>query len=268
MCETCGCDDPAAAPRLTSFSADGEAAGCSGRELLLEQRVLAKNDEQAEQTRQWLAARSVLAVNLMSSPGSGKTTLLERTVRDLAGRWPLAVVEGDQESVRDAERIRAGGVPVVQVNTGRGCHLDADMVDRALRVLDPPADGVVFVENVGNLVCPALFDLGEGVRVVLTSVTEGEDKPLKYPHMFAQADLVLLTKCDLVPFLAVDVDRCIGLIRRINPAADVFTLAGLHLPAGVPGTEPEPGLAAWYAWLDARRRRPDARPRAAVAGRV
>ncbi|WP_261567008.1 hydrogenase nickel incorporation protein HypB [Frankia gtarii] len=279
MCETCGCDDPTAAPRLTSFPADAGEAGRSGhdhphehppadadadaddRTLRLEQRVLAKNDDLARRTREWLAARNVLAVNLMSSPGSGKTTLLERTVRGLAEGWPLAVVEGDQESVRDAERIRAGGIPVVQINTGRGCHLDADMVDRALRVLEPPEDAVVFVENVGNLVCPALFDLGEGARVVLTSVTEGEDKPLKYPHMFAQADLVLLTKCDLVPFLAVDVDRSIGLIRRINPAADVLTLSALHLPAGSAGADAEPGLSAWYAWLRARRPRTDARRR-------
>ncbi|CAJ61038.1 hydrogenase-3 accessory protein for metallocenter assembly with P-loop containing NTP hydrolase domain [Frankia alni ACN14a] len=249
-------------------AADTGAAGSPGRELLLEQRVLAKNDELAGQIRRRLAARDVLAVNLMSSPGSGKTTLLERTVRDLAGRWPLAVVEGDQESVRDAERIRAAGVPVVQVNTGRGCHLDADMVDRALRALDPPAEAVVFVENVGNLVCPALFDLGESARVVLTSVTEGEDKPLKYPHMFAKADLILLTKCDLVPFLAVDLDHCVGLIRRINPAAHVLALSGLHRPADTAGVEPESGLAAWYAWLRARRDRPDARPRAGAAGRV
>ncbi len=155
----------------------------------------------------------------------------------------------------------------MQINTGRGCHLDADMVDRALRVLEPPADAVVFVENVGNLVCPALFDLGEGARVVLTSVTEGEDKPLKYPHMFAQADLVLLTKCDLVPFLAVDVDRSIRLIRHINPAADVLTLSALHLPADSVGAAAEPGLCAWYAWLRARRARADARPRAGAGGR-
>jgi hydrogenase nickel incorporation protein HypB len=229
------------------------AADGGGRTLLLEQRVLARNDEVAAATRARLAARGVLAVNLMGSPGSGKTTLLERTVGDLAGRGPVAVVEGDQESVRDAERIRAGGVPVIQINTGRGCHLDATMMDRALNALDPPPNAVVLVENVGNLVCPALFDLGEGARVVLVSVTEGEDKPAKYPHMFAGADLVVLTKCDLLPFLTVDVDRLLAQVRRVNSQADVLAVSGLHVPSAAGDPAAGTGLAAWYAWLRVRR---------------
>ncbi|GGU50269.1 hydrogenase accessory protein HypB [Lentzea flava] len=191
----------------------------------LEHRVLARNDELARHNRDWLAARDVLAVNLMSSPGSGKTTLLERTIHDLGGSPVVSVVEGDQETARDAERIRATGCRVVQVNTGSGCHLDAAMVAKALRELDPPARSVVFVENVGNLVCPALFDLGERHRVVVTSVTEGEDKPLKYPHMFASADVVVLNKIDLLPHLDFEVGAFVRHLHRVNDRARLLPLS-------------------------------------------
>ncbi len=157
------------------------------RTIRLEQDILAKNNRLAERNRGWFEGRRILALNLMSSPGAGKTTLLERTIRDLGGELALAVIEGDQETLRDAERIRATGCKAVQINTGTGCHLDAEMLNRALKELDPPAGSVVMIENVGNLVCPALFDLGESARVVIMSVTEGEDKPLKYPHMFRAA---------------------------------------------------------------------------------
>ena len=171
--------------------------GLTGRTIVLEERVLGRNDALAARNRTDLAGRGVVAVNLMSSPGSGKTTLLERTVRELSARQcgaerRIAVVEGDQETLLDAERIRATGCPVVQINTGEGCHLDAAMLSRAVAELDPPAGSLLFVENVGNLVCPALFDLGETVRVVIMSTPEGADKPAKYPHMFRTADLVLI----------------------------------------------------------------------------
>ncbi len=243
MCATCGCGEDAG-PRLDGVGVHDHDHDehAHGNVVSLEQRVLAKNDRLAARTRAWLAERDVVALNLMSSPGSGKTTLLERTVRDLARQRPVAVVEGDQETALDAERIRATGVPVVQVNTGAGCHLDADMTQRALDALDPPRGALVLVENVGNLVCPALFDLGERARVVVVSVTEGQDKPLKYPHMFAAADLVLVNKTDLLPYVDFDVGVCATHARSVNPGVEVLALSATH------GT----GIAAWYAWIDAR----------------
>jgi hydrogenase nickel incorporation protein HypB len=213
-----------------------------GHTIALEQRVLAKNDELAGRTRRWLTARGIFAVNLMSSPGAGKTTLLERTITDLAGELGVSVVEGDQETLLDADRITATGCRVIQINTGSGCHLDAEMVDRGLRALDPPQQSVVFIENVGNLVCPALFDLGEAAKIVITSTTEGEDKPLKYPQMFAAADLVLLNKIDLLPHLSFDVDTCLAAIHRVNPRATVLQLSATK----------GDGLADWYTWLRAQ----------------
>ena len=186
----------------------------TARTIELQQKVLAKNDELADANRQWLRDRGILAVNLMSSPGSGKTTLLERTTRDLAGKMSISVIEGDQETALDAKRIQAAGSRVVQINTGVGCHLDAEMVAAGLRSLDPPSGSIVVIENVGNLVCPALFDLGEAAKVVLASVTEGADKPLKYPHMFRQADLVLLNKTDLLPYVDFDLKQYMSDLRR------------------------------------------------------
>jgi hydrogenase nickel incorporation protein HypB len=210
--------------------------------VLLEQRVLERNDELAGGNRRWLAERAVLAVNLMSSPGSGKTTLLERTVRDLGAELPVSVVEGDQETAFDAERIRAAGCRVVQVNTGAGCHLDAAMLAGALRVLEPVDRSVLFIENVGNLVCPALFDLGEGCRAVVMSVTEGADKPLKYPHMFRTADVVLLNKIDLLPYVDFDVAAFVGFLGQVRPAARVVQVSATR----------GDGTDDWYAWLRER----------------
>ncbi len=214
--------------------------------IAFEHAVLAKNDDLAAANRAWLTERGILALNLMSSPGSGKTTLLVRTIYDLAAsdgpELAVSVVEGDQETLLDAERIADTGASVIQINTGSGCHLDAAMVERGLRALDPPRRSVVFVENVGNLVCPALFDLGEAAKVVIISVTEGEDKPLKYPHMFAAADLVLLNKIDLLPYLEFDVERCVAGARRVNPGVEV-------LPLSASSGE---GLPAWYDWLRRR----------------
>ncbi|MCW2801167.1 MAG: Hydrogenase nickel incorporation protein HypB [Aeromicrobium sp.] len=207
--------------------------------LELETAVLAKNDELAADNRAWLSSRGIAAINLMSSPGAGKTSLLERTIRDNGPARQLSVIEGDQETVFDADRIRAAGARAVQINTGSGCHLDATMVRRGLDSLAPADGDLVVLENVGNLVCPALFDLGEAKKVVIISVTEGDDKPLKYPHMFAAADLVVVNKTDLLPYVDFDVDRCEKDARSLNP--DVT-----WLPMSVHSGE---GLDEWYGWL-------------------
>ncbi len=263
MCSTCGCSGDGG-PVVTDLDrphdhdhphhhdhdhdhgpSHGHAAAAAvtpapnTRMVDLELDVLAKNDLLAARNRGWFDGRGILALNLMSSPGAGKTTLLERTIRDLSAELSLSVIEGDQETLLDAERIRATGARVVQINTGSGCHLDADMLARGLRSLDPPAQSVVFIENVGNLVCPALFDLGEAAKVVIMSVTEGDDKPLKYPHMFRAADVLLLNKLDLLPYVNFDVDRCIDYARQINPAIEVLTLSATR------GDD----LDRWYDWL-------------------
>jgi hydrogenase nickel incorporation protein HypB len=205
----------------------------------LQTRVLAKNDALAARNRAWFAGREILAVNLVSSPGAGKTTLLERTIRDLQGDRPIGVLEGDQATTLDGDRIRAAGAPVVQVNTGTGCHLEADMVARGLVELRPPTGSMVLIENVGNLVCPAMFDLGERAKVVILSVTEGEDKPLKYPHMFRAATLMLINKIDLLPHVEFDPERVIGHARQVNP-----DIAALSVSARTGA-----GMAQWYDWL-------------------
>ncbi|WP_081577138.1 hydrogenase nickel incorporation protein HypB [Acidithiobacillus thiooxidans] len=214
-----------------------------GHLISLEARILDKNDRLAERNRGWLAGRGVFSLNLMSSPGAGKTTLLEKTLTELTNEFPLAVVEGDQETTYDAERIRQAGCNVVQINTGQGCHLEADMVAQGLREIDPATGSVVFIENVGNLVCPALFDLGESARVVILAVTEGEDKPAKYPHMFHGADLILINKIDLLPYLSFDLERCLGYLHEVAHHAEVLQISATT------GT----GLEPWFAWLRARR---------------
>ena len=216
----------------------------------VDRAVLDKNDRLAEYNRGWLAGRGVLALNLVSSPGAGKTTLLERTVHDLAAEFPVSVIEGDQETDADARRIRAAGCRAVQLNTGVGCHLDAAMVARGLAELDPAAGSVVFVENVGNLVCPALFDLGERAKVVVCSVPEGDDKPLKYPHMFRAGRVVLLNKTDLLPHVPFDAGRFEDAVRRVNPALRVIPVSALR----------GDGLGEWYGWVreQAARRQPAA----------
>lgn len=205
----------------------------------LEHRILAKNDLIAAQNRGWLKGRNILALNLVSSPGSGKTTLLTRTITDLQQQIPISVIEGDQETANDAERIQATGCPVIQVNTGTGCHLEAAMIERGLQALNPPLNSLLMIENVGNLVCPALFDLGEQAKVAILSVTEGEDKPLKYPHMFKASRVMVLTKTDLLPYVNFDVERCMAYARQVNPAIEIFQVSA------VTGA----GLEAWYSWL-------------------
>ena len=213
------------------------------RMVKIEQDILGYNNRYADQNRAAFAAKGLLALNLVSSPGSGKTTLLCRTATDLKERLPVAVIEGDQQTSFDADRIRATGVPALQVNTGKGCHLDAHMIGHAMESLELADEGVLFIENVGNLVCPAGFDLGEAAKVVILSVTEGEDKPLKYPDMFAAARLMILNKVDLLPHLSFDVEHCVSFARKVNPAIELIKLSA---------TSGE-GLEDWYNWIDARR---------------
>ena len=222
--------------------AHAHAPGMSqARMVQVEQDILGKNNEYAAANRRWFGERGILALNLVSSPGSGKTTLLTRTIDDLKGELGLSVIEGDQQTANDAERIRETGARALQINTGKGCHLDAHMIGHAIDSLQPEAGGVLFIENVGNLVCPAAFDLGEAHKVVILSVTEGEDKPVKYPDMFHAADLVLLNKIDLLPYLQFDVDKCIGYARRVNPGIKVLQVSA---------TTGE-GMENWYRWIRA-----------------
>ena len=225
-------------------AAHAHAPGLSqARMVQIEQDILGKNNQYANGNRRWFAERHILALNLVSSPGSGKTTLLTRTVSDLKQQYSVAVIEGDQQTANDAERIRATGVSAIQINTGKGCHLDAHMVGHALETLKPEPDSVLFIENVGNLVCPAGFDLGEAHKVVILSVTEGEDKPLKYPDMFHAADLMLLNKIDLLPYLQFNVEQCIDYARRVNPGIKVIQVSAT---TGA-------GMDQWYQWIAATR---------------
>ncbi len=259
MCSTCGCGDGDV--RVTTPGAATDAGHGHGdrhahnavhshdhvhlevdddlrtHTLELEVAVLAKNDGLAARNRAWFAERGITAFNLMSSPGAGKTTLLERTIA--ATDRAVSVIEGDQETLFDAERIKAAGARAVQVNTGAGCHLDATMVARALEQLRPEPMSIVFIENVGNLVCPALFDLGELRKVVVISVTEGDDKPLKYPHMFAAADLVVVNKTDLLPYVDFDMERLATDARKLNPDVTVVPVSA----------KTGDNLDAWLAWL-------------------
>jgi hydrogenase nickel incorporation protein HypB len=210
--------------------------------VAIEQDILAKNDRLAGDNRRWLLERHVFAVNFVSSPGAGKTTLLERTIRDLGGRLPIAVIEGDQATDRDARRIRAAGARAVQINTGAGCHLDAAMVARAIGDIEPVRASLLAIENVGNLVCPALFDLGERLKVVVASVTEGDDKPIKYPAMFRASDVAVLNKIDLLPYVEFDVAAFTERVREINGRARVFVLSATR----------GDGLTDFYSWLSAQ----------------
>ena len=207
--------------------------------IALEQAIMQKNDALADRNRAWFAGREILALNLVSSPGSGKTSLLERTILDRKKEYSIYVVEGDQQTANDAQRIKDSGAPSVQINTGTGCHLEADMVMEGLKILKPEIGGIVMIENVGNLVCPALFDLGETAKVAILSVTEGEDKPIKYPHMFQASDLMLLNKIDLLPYLDFDVEECLDYARQVNPNIEIIQLSA----------KTGEGMDAWYEWL-------------------
>ncbi|HEY5974390.1 MAG TPA: hydrogenase nickel incorporation protein HypB [Geobacteraceae bacterium] len=253
MCTTCGCsphdhqhphdhDHPAGGHHHHEPHQHHHETPVESRRVAVETDILAKNNRLAAGNRQLFSAKGLFVLNLVSSPGSGKTTLLERTLRDLTGSCRCAVIEGDQQTDNDAVRIAATGVPVKQINTGAGCHLDAHMVCHALDEFDLDNLDLLLIENVGNLVCPASFDLGEHHKVVVLSVTEGEDKPLKYPQMFHAADVMLLNKIDLLPHLDFDVARCIAYARQVSPALTVFQIS----------SRTGEGMDAWYGWLQER----------------
>jgi len=233
-------DHGAPATVLGALNARHAPGAGAARIVQVEQDILAKNNAYAAQNRGWFADRGIFALNLVSSPGSGKTTLLVRTIEALAGRVPVAVIEGDQQTSRDADRIRATGAPAVQINTGKGCHLDAHMVGHALATLRPAEGALLLIENVGNLVCPAAFDLGEAHKVVILSVTEGEDKPLKYPDMFRAADLMLLNKVDLLPHLAFDAAAAVDFAQRVRPGLRAIRVSATR----------GDGFDEWLAWLE------------------
>jgi len=221
-----------------------EIAGMSSERIIqVERDILGKNDRLAADNRARFHADEVLAFNLVSSPGAGKTSLLVRAVSELKDSFPIGVIEGDQQTSNDAERIRATGVAAIQVNTGKGCHLDAAMVGQAYDRLPWLNGGILFIENVGNLVCPAAFDLGEACKIVVFSTTEGEDKPLKYPDMFAAASLMLINKIDLAPVLDFDLARTVEYARRVNPGIEVMTVSA----------RTGEGFSAFYAWIRKRR---------------
>lgn len=238
--------DHAHEPAAIDFGAGPAGVHVAGlsqdRIVRIERDILSKNNDYARENRARLAQTQTFALNFVSSPGSGKTSLLVRTITDLKDRFPIAVIEGDQQTSNDADRIRATGAPAIQLNTGKGCHLDAHMVAHALDELKLETKGLLFIENVGNLVCPAAFDLGEAHKIVVLSVTEGEDKPLKYPEMFAASDLLLLNKADLLPHLDFDVGLCLANALKVNP--DLQTL--------VVSARSGEGLPAFYAWLEGR----------------
>jgi len=205
----------------------------------LEQDILQSNNLIAMQNRGFFEAKNILALNMVSSPGSGKTSFLEKTLSDLKGKIPFYVIEGDQQTFQDAQRIKIIGTPVIQINTGHGCHLDSDMIHKALKKLEPGENSVVMIENVGNLVCPALFDLGENHRIVLISVTEGDDKPIKYPDMFQSADICIINKTDLLPYVNFDVKKAKEYALRVNHHLKFFEVSATN----------GEGMAAWYEWL-------------------
>lgn len=254
MCATCGCDHDSTITvtklgdeqykqlgpdRPLSLVNPNLGQVSNQKKIDLERDILDKNNSLARHNREHFALDHILAINLVSSPGSGKTSLLERTLKDLKTELPSFVIEGDQQTTNDANRIAATGAPVVQINTGKGCHLDAEMIHRALHKLNPKENSVVFIENVGNLVCPAMFDLGESERVAIISVTEGDDKPIKYPDMFESAQVCIINKIDLLPYVNFKVAKAKEYASRVNP-----TLKFIELSA----TTGE-GLTLWYNWL-------------------
>jgi len=267
MCMTCGCGTTQ--PHTHGHEHPHEHghshgythahASRKGRRLSLEQDILTENNRYAAANRTYWRALGVFALNLVSSPGSGKTSILVRTIEALRGAVPLAVIEGDQQTDNDAQRIHAAGVPAIQINTGKGCHLDAHAVGHAAQDLKLSTGGLLLIENVGNLVCPAAFDLGETHKVVVLSVTEGEDKPVKYPDMFAAADVLLLNKIDLLPYVDFDVAQALAYAHRVNPGIRVFQISARS----------GEGLPAWFDWLrdgmDSARREMPQQPETATA---
>lgn len=236
MCGICGCSNHHV-PDMAGIkdSHDHE----QHKIIQIEEDLLAKNNQYALANNTFLREKGITAINVMSSPGSGKTTLLGKTISDLNSQCDMAVIVADQKTDLDAEYIRASGSRVLQINTGQGCHLDAHRLGHSIQTLNPSNNSILFIENIGNLVCPALFNLGESYNVVILSVTEGDNKPMKYPDMFNKADLILLTKIDLLPYVDFDTQRCIEYARQINPGIEVLSLSTVN----------EKGLQHWYEWL-------------------
>lgn len=256
MCGTCGCGEEEAVvytrpgephhhhhhhpPHDHPHAGDHDHGSSKHqREIQLEIDVLSRNNLTAERNRGYFEALNIKALNLVSSPGSGKTSLLESTIRALKGELDLYIIEGDQQTTNDADRIDAAGAPVIQVNTGNGCHLDADMVNHAMKALKPKQDSILLIENVGNLVCPSLFDLGETTRIVIISVTEGEDKPIKYPNMFETSQLCIINKTDLLPYVDFDLEKTREYARKVNPSLEFLELS----------VKTGEGMDQWYDWL-------------------
>ena len=240
MCATCGCGPTS---HDHEHNHDHSHQQSKGKKVIdVEQDILQENNLLAQRNRGFFEGRNILAINLVSSPGSGKTSLLERTLTDLKGELEFAVIEGDQQTANDADRIHATGTKVTQINTGKGCHLDAHMVLHAVQGMKLKADSVLFIENVGNLVCPAMFDLGESERAVVISVTEGEDKPLKYPDMFHTSTLCIINKTDLLPYVKFDIEKAKEYARKVNPSLEIIELSC---------TSGE-GMELWYDWLKSK----------------
>lgn len=240
MCATCGCGPNS---HEHDHSHDHSLQPGKGKKVVeVEQDILQENNLLAQRNRGFFEGRNILAINLVSSPGSGKTSLLERTLTDLKSALNFAVIEGDQQTTNDADRIHATGTKVTQINTGKGCHLDAHMVLHAVQGMKLQPDSVLFIENVGNLVCPAMFDLGEQERAVVISVTEGDDKPLKYPDMFHSSTLCIINKIDLLPYVKFDVEKAKEYARKVNPKLEIIELSC---------TTGE-GMSQWYDWLKAK----------------
>ncbi|GAA0785233.1 hydrogenase nickel incorporation protein HypB [Marinobacterium sediminicola] len=243
MCGICGCGQPHGHQGLDESAHAEEQESGHQRRLQVELDLFSQNNRYAQANRELFQRRNLLVLNLVSSPGSGKTALLTRTLQHQLDKVPLAVIEGDQQTSHDADRIRETGAEAVQLNTGRLCHLDAHMVGHAMEQLPHLENGLLYIENVGNLVCPAGFDLGEAAKVVVLSVTEGDDKPLKYPDMFHAARLMVLNKVDLLPYVNFDVEACIEYARRINPEIEVITLSA----------QTGEGMENWLEWIEHRR---------------
>lgn len=251
MCGTCGCGQPDGPVILKpgeeehhhhhhhdhDHSHDHHTS--HKNQIMVEQDILQKNNLLAERNRGFFEGKAIKAINLVSSPGSGKTSLLELTIKNLKGELDMFIIEGDQQTLNDANRIMEAGAPVVQVNTGSGCHLDAEMINSAVKKLAPSNNSILFIENVGNLVCPSMFDLGEAKRVVIISVTEGEDKPLKYPYMFETSDLCIINKIDLLPHLEFDVEKVREYALQVNHHLQIIELSA----------KTGEGLNMWTEWI-------------------
>ncbi|MDD5228750.1 MAG: hydrogenase nickel incorporation protein HypB [Methylococcales bacterium] len=255
MCGICGCSNPSGTGKFSVIDASKVSLltthnhghsqhnhADTQRLIQVEQDLLRKNDAYAAENRTYFQDNKIFALNLVSSPGAGKTTLLVETIKVLKDKFSIAVIEGDQQTEHDADRIRATGVPALQINTGRACHLDAHGIGQAIKTLGVKENSFLAIENVGNLVCPSSFDLGEAHKVVVLSVTEGDDKPLKYPDMFYAADLMIINKIDLLPYVDFDVERCIDFARRVNPTIQILQLSATK----------GDNFSAWTDWLTAK----------------